>query len=104
MLQFVLPTKTTCTLANLFHNHQSLYYEMNQERDTYAAVAAKFSNLFASVTKLKHTLKTAVNAHKIPSLAAIFLTNESTIIAAIGISDEMRVPIIVAMRWKCVSR
>lgn len=71
---------------------------------TYAAVAAKFSNLFASVTKLKQTLKTAVNAHTIPSLAVMFLTNERTIIAAIGINEETKVPRIVAMRWKCESR
>jgi hypothetical protein len=76
----------------------------NIEDSTYAAVAAKFSTLLASVTKLKQTLKMAVNAHTIPSLSVIFRTNESTMIAAIGIKEETNVPRTVAMRWKCVSR
>jgi hypothetical protein len=71
---------------------------------TYAAVAAKFSTLFASVTKLKQTLKPAVNAHTIPNLAVMFLTKERMIIAAMGMREEISVPRIVAMRWKCVSR
>jgi hypothetical protein len=67
-------------------------------------VAAKFSTFFASVTKLKHTLKIAVKAQTIPSRTIIFLTKDRTIIAAIGIKEETSVPRMVAMRWKCVSR
>lgn len=74
------------------------------EAKTYAAVAAKFSTLFASVTKLKQTLNIAVNAHTVPSLAVIFRTNERIMMAAIGIMDETSVPRILAMRRKCVSR
>ncbi len=69
-----------------------------KRENTHAAVAAKFSTLFASVTKLKQTLKIAVNAHTIPSLAIMFLTNERIMIAAIGIREETMVPRIVAMR------
>jgi len=71
---------------------------------TYAAVAAKFSTRFASVTKLKQTLNIAVKAHTAPNLAVMFRTNARTTIAAMGINEETSVPRIVAMRWKCVSR
>ncbi len=71
---------------------------------TYAAVAAKFSTRFASVTKLKQRLNVAVKAHTTPNLAVMFRTNARTTIAAIGINEETSVPRIVAMRWKCVSR
>ena len=46
-------------------------------------MAAKFSTLFAPVTKPKHTLNIAVKAHTIPNLAVIFFTNERIMVAAI---------------------
>jgi hypothetical protein len=81
-------------LSALSHISSSHLYN----EGTYAAVAAKFSTRLASVTKLKQTLNIAVKAHTIPSLAVISLTNESTIIAAIGIKEDTSVPRIVAMR------
>ena len=75
-----------------------------KKRITHAAVAAKFSTLLASVIKLKQTLNTAVNAQTIPSLAVIFFTNERTMIATMGMSEEIRVLKIVARRRKYVSR
>lgn len=108
--ELVLPTNTTWTLANLCWKSVIIYplrrysfpflVSLFAPDRTYAAVAAKISTLFASVTKLKAIAKIAVKAHTTASLVFISESKYRMTMAAIGIRDDIKVPSILAMWWK----
>jgi len=83
------------TVSNF--THVVLQDCLSEGSKTYVAVAAKFSTLFASVTKLKQTLNIAVNVYIIASLTVIFRIRERTIMATISIKDETNVPRILVV-------
>jgi hypothetical protein len=99
---FVLPTKTTCTLANL-----QQMSTRNTVRlcllNTYAAVHAKISILRAFVTTAKPQEKIKVHAQRTASLPPKFFTKYNMMIETKGVIDAKAVPKILITPMMYVS-
>jgi hypothetical protein len=90
VLELVLPTKTTITATNLTSLLVDTIHPVGCHL-THAAVAANTSTLLAFVPKAKQNENSAVSPATMPRRASILCTKYSTMMAAMGKSEEMAV-------------